>query len=238
MKIGLTYTGSEGKHKRYVDWLSGQDIEVIKLSAGENGKELFEKCDALVLSGGIDMEPEFYHGAATYANMPTKGFDRARDQFEWDLFGKALDRSIPVLGICRGQQLINCYLHGDMLQDGGEPGNSIHRSFTDDKDQQFDRAHAVRVIEKSLLREIAGIKRGVVNSAHHQALGKLGEGLMASCYSDDDLIEAIEWADRQGKSFLLAVQWHPERMVDMNLKDSPLASNIRKRFIQEIKSLG
>jgi putative glutamine amidotransferase len=122
-----------------------------------------------------------------------------------------------------------------MVQDGGEPGNSIHRSFKDDNERQFDRAHAVRIVEDSLLGQVAGIKRGVVNSAHHQALGKLAEGLLANCYSDDGLVEGIEWADKKDKSFLLAVQWHPERMVDMYLHNSPLASNIRNHFIQEIK---
>jgi putative glutamine amidotransferase len=238
MKIGLTYTGTPAKHDKYKAWLAAGsgDIEIIGLFPDhkQKGYELFASCDALVLSGGIDMLPDYYKGEARYPNMP-EGFDIDRDEFEWNIFGAAWERAVPVLGICRGLQLINCYFGGDLFQDAGEPANSIHRSFKK-KENQYDRAHGINVDIGSLLGSVGGVARAVVNSAHHQSVRKLGEGLMINAFSDDDVVEGIELADKTHKPFFLAVQWHPERMTEMSLQTSPFSKNIRDRFIKEIKS--
>ena len=122
MKIGLTYTGSDEKHNNYVSWLksSEENPEVITLSAEKNNLNELRNCDALVLSGGVDMHPEFYNSSQTdYPNSPEKGFQKERDLFELAAFGLAQKNSLPVLGICRGMQLLNCALKGDLEQDIG-----------------------------------------------------------------------------------------------------------------------
>lgn len=230
MKIGLTYTGSEKKHLNYVNWLKGNDaIEVVELSYPKNNfpegmplaKEL-QSCDALVFSGGIDVHPSIYKNPKLdYENADE--FDLKRDEFEIDAFKIAQEKKMPVLGICRGLQLINCILGGNLKQDLGEL-NKTHKGGP-------DKIHSINVEVNSLLENIVHIKNGNVNSAHHQAINELGQGLKINARAEDGTIEGVE-RNENGKPFLLAVQWHPERMED---KQSPLSKNIRNRFIEEIR---
>lgn len=135
---------------------------------------------------------------------------------------------MPVLGICRGLQLINVALHGTLVQNLGVELNKIHEG-------NPDKTHAVNINTQSLLHEISGMEKGTVNSAHHQAIDRLGERLVISGVSDEGVAEAVEWRDRAGYAFLLAVQWHPERMFMFDLENSFLSKGIRERFIAEVK---
>jgi putative glutamine amidotransferase len=87
--------------------------------------------------------------------------------------------------------------------------------------------HNVNIKEDTLLKNIVGESTGIINSSHHQAIDRLGEGLMISAKADDGIIEAVEWDDKKGKPFFLAVQWHPERFPD---KNSPFSKNIIETF--------
>ncbi len=116
-------------------------------------------------------------------------------------------RVFLVLGVCRGLQLINVHLKGTLIQDLGVEGDQTHMA-----GGGADKQHKVVVEEGTLLREVVGGKGGVANSAHHQAVGRLGTGLRVNCRAEDGTIEGLEWADPAGKPFMLAVQWHPERM--------------------------
>jgi len=225
VKIGLTYTGSDEKHNNYLEWLQGDDIELVRLTDNQHTAAIVSELDALVLSGGVDMHPDYYHGEQTYNRMP-KMFKRNRDEFELALLGKAIETSIPILGICRGMQLINVYQEGTMIQDLAEK-NKIHEG------SNQDRVHNVNLEKGTLLSEIAGVSSAPVNSAHHQSIKALGKGLLANCSSDDGVIEGIEWEDKHNKPFMLAVQWHPERMKKFDLHNTPLCKNIRDRFIAE-----
>ncbi|MDQ2721625.1 MAG: gamma-glutamyl-gamma-aminobutyrate hydrolase family protein [Bacteroidota bacterium] len=235
MKIALTYTGSDEKHNNYVQWLkdaadSAEKIHVIKISANDNNLQEMLNCNALVLSGGRDIHPKAYENKNTdYPNSPNN-FDEQRDEFEIAAFKLAQAQNLPVLGICRGMQLVNCILGGTLKQDLGVTLNLIHRS-----EANIDKVHGLNIENNTIVNEITKTKRSIVNSAHHQAIEKLGEGLKVSCTADDDTIEGFEWADPSGKSFFLCIQWHPERMFKFQLSDSPLSKNIRNKFIEEIK---
>ena len=236
VKIGITHTGREDKHMNYVKWIKGNspDIEIITLSA-ENGNTV-EDCDALVLSGGIDMHPKYYKGNETYDNQPLR-FKESRDDFELKAFDAAIKNAIPVLGICRGLQLINVFCEGTLVQDLGKNKNKIHQDFVEeDKKMERDSKHHVKVEAGTILHDIVKVDSGTVNSAHHQAIQELGKDLMANSWSEDGIIEGIEWKDKNKKSFMLAVQWHPERMDKADLTNSPLSNNIRDQFIAAIKS--
>lgn len=230
MKIALTYTGDLTKHENYVRWLRAQEnIEIVELSVEKDNLADLEECQALVLSGGVDVYPPMYHATSlSYPHAPVK-FREDRDRFEIRAFQYTQQRSLPVLGVCRGLQLINCIYGGSLVQDLGESLNAIHRF------EQQDKAHGVNVIEDSLLREMGGVDRSVVNSAHHQAVGVLGEGLVVNCTADDGTIEGLERRNANGRPFLLCIQWHPERMYKMHLEESPLSRRIRDQFILEIK---
>lgn len=230
MRIALTYTGSEEKHQNYIRWLNQDDpLEVIRLSAEDNNLAALDRCDALVLSGGIDMHPKFYKpGYEQYPNAPEE-FRPDRDEFEIKAFRRALHLQLPVLGVCRGMQLVNCVLGGTLRQDLDQL-NPTHKA-----EAMIDKIHAVVVKDNTLLKEIARIDTATVNSAHHQAIEALGKGLKINALAPDDTIEGLEWEEPAGNPFLLCIQWHPERMFKAGLQGSPLSVSIQKRFIDEIK---
>jgi putative glutamine amidotransferase len=230
IKIGLTYTGTDVKHNNYINWLQQHgSIEVTRLSVHDHNLDAVAEMDGIVLSGGLDMHPKYYNSDVTdYPNMPA-GFDEQRDAFEIAVFETSQLKQIPVLAVCRGMQLVNCILGGTLNQDIGPVGNAIHQFDINDK------AHGINIVPGTILNEITGIERSVTNSAHHQSINRLGNGLAVNCISDDGIIEGIEWDEQGNKAFLLGVQWHPERLFKLNLGDSPMSKNIRERFITEIQ---
>lgn len=230
IKIGLTYTGTEEKHNNYVNWLKGNDdIEIIRLSAEDNNLDKAKELDAIVFSGGVDAHPKNYGKSNTnYPNAP-ENFNVTRDEFETELFYLSQSQNLPVLGVCRGMQLLNCVLGGDLTQDIGTDANDIHRNDGNDK------KHSITVLPNTLLSKITKVEEDNANSAHHQSIGHIGNGLMINARSDDGIIEGIEWADKENKPFLLGIQWHPERMYKLDMQASPLSKNIRDYFINEVK---
>lgn len=228
--IALTYTNNEQKHENYVRWLqAGADVEIITLSVENDNIADLRRCQGLVFSGGTDVHPSFYgRKKKDYANAP-RHFDKARDHFETAVFAVSQEMALPVLAICRGMQLVNSLLGGKLVQDLGRTGNAIHRA-ADGK----DKAHGLQVLEGTLMQEILGTTRCVVNSAHHQAVKKPGKGLRVNAFADDGTIEGMEWEERKGRPFLLGVQWHPERLFAIGLQDSPASAALRDRFLHEV----
>lgn len=230
IKIGVTYTGSDEKHSNYVNWLKGNDpIEIITLSPLHTELDAIKEFDGIVLSGGVDMHPKFYRNSNTsYPNAP-QHFHEKRDEFEIAVFNKTQHHQLPLLAVCRGMQLVNCVLGGTLTQDIGAKGNAVHRF------EEHDKAHGINIVKGTLLSEITAVDRTITNSAHHQCIDLLGEGLTINCGSDDGIIEGVEWTEKENKSFFLAIQWHPERMYKFHLSELPSAKNIRDRFMKEIK---
>jgi len=225
MKIGLTDCGSGPKKQgNYVNWLMRVNgIEVVELSATKNNLADLDGCHGLVLSGGIDVHPSYYNNRKT--NYPgAEGFDEARDRFEMEAFDFAQKKQLPVLGVCRGMQFINSLMGGTLVQDLGDL-NKTHKGGP-------DKIHEVKIEQGSLLQNISNLDGGSVNSSHHQAIDRLGVGIKINCKADDGTIEGIE-RSQSDKPFLLAVQWHPERMED---QDSPLSKNIRDSFLEAARS--
>jgi putative glutamine amidotransferase len=208
----------------YLDWLKSADIEFKILDYKADNFKDIKKCSALLLTGGDDIFPEFY-------NDWEDGTDRAkykpeRDGFEFRLFDYAFENSLPVLGICRGMQLINCRLNGSLIIDIETIRGTNHKKISDTE----DRVHELRVFENSLLYEIVNETRGKVTSSHHQAIDRLGEGLVVTAKADDGIIEAVELSEKNSRPFMLGIQWHPERMKEQS---SPFTKNILYRFKKE-----
>ena len=134
--------------------------------------------------------------------------DPIRDEFELRIAREALERQIPVLGICRGTQLLGVVSGGELIQDIPSqcPGAVEHAT----PERGPVSRHWVRVAEGSRLREVLGAGRVRVNSYHHQANGRLGAAMRAVGWCEDGVVEALEGA---GAGFLVGVQWHPERML-------------------------
>ncbi len=231
-KIGISY--SKTNFIYYWNWFAVPELqdqfELVELSFTNNNVEDIARCDGFVLTGGIDIDPQLYNGLNSYEKRPDS-FQPERDQFEKQIFQHAISNKIPVLAICRGLQLVNVLRGGTLVQDLGKAGNYLHCKEVEDK------LHEIDIMKDSLLFEITGITHGKVNSAHHQAIEKLGAGLKVNALSKDGVIEGLEWEDPTEKAFLLCIQWHPERMFRQNFGDSPLSYKVRDRFIQEIKSM-
>jgi putative glutamine amidotransferase len=222
IKVGIT--SSDTNFQNYPNWISGEGIEVILLSYQENNSQDFIHCDGFLLTGGIDLHPQFYQNTRLdYPN--TTVFSEARDLFEIQVFEYARQQNKPVLAICRGLQLVNIALGGNLIQDLQENGFENHR-----KGPEGDREHKIEVKPGTLLAQISGVQQGFVNSAHHQGLDQIADELNVSAFSEDGVVEAIEYKDAN-KPFLLAVQWHPERM-QIPATNEAFSQNIRSAFME------
>ncbi|MBS1909848.1 MAG: gamma-glutamyl-gamma-aminobutyrate hydrolase family protein [Bacteroidetes bacterium] len=231
--IGITYCNRKEVFANYEKWLShdawNADVEILQLSYGKNNLNEILNCHGLVLSGGVDIHPKFYgSNNLSYDFAPENGFQEQRDEFEINAYKAALKNDIPVLGICRGAQLINCILGGSLIQDLGSELNSVHKKDTQDK------LHPVNIEAKSLLAEIIMDSTMMINSAHHQAVKYLGAGLRVNAISNEGIFEGFEWEEKTGKPFLLGLQWHPERLMNDEVKEDEPSKKIRMHFVNEI----
>ncbi len=185
---------------------------LVPLVDDDTLRGIYEELDAVFLPGGADIDP------ATYGAEPhplCDRTDRERDRVEVALATWALEDEKPVLGVCRGMQLINVAAGGSLYQDLAEelPG-AIKHDYFPFRGQHFSRdflAHDVDVAGGTRLAKLLGAGSVRVNSMHHQGVKALGQGLVSTAVSPDGLIEAIE-GERSG--YLVAVQWHPEALTD------------------------
>jgi putative glutamine amidotransferase len=232
----------------YIHWLKVDStvtvIDLSNLTPAEAASRL-HSCSALLLTGGGDINPALYKDADN--GKVCQDIDQARDQLEEALIKEALALKMPVLGICRGEQILNVVTGGSLITDipsflksknediksgSGVPAKPwkevvvVHQS-----DDYLHCYHTVSLASNSLLKSILGSDTGFVTSNHHQAILRLGKGLKINAQSPDGIIEGIEWKNSQGKSFMLGVQWHPERMDPSNA----FSGKLLQRFLAEAR---
>jgi putative glutamine amidotransferase len=173
-----------------------------RLEAIRPGIEL-GNCAGLLLTGGTDVNPVLYGALAA---PETQEPDDERDGVEAALLGEALARDLPVLAICRGMQLLNVHRNGSLIQHLPTAARHVRRT-----PNRALPAHAVNIVPGTRLAAIAGRDRWQVNSRHHQAVEKLGDGLRVSAVdAEDGVIEAIEFPANR---YVVGVQWHPENQM-------------------------
>ena len=171
--------------------------------AAQLAGEILDNCDGLLLSGGTDVDPKIF-GETPHTALGR--VDAPRDPFEIALTREAVRRDMPVLGICRGLQVLNVALGGTLVQD--IPSDVTNAVVHETGDDRLVIGHEVVVGKDSRLAQLLGKTRVGVNSFHHQSAKQLGHGLTQTAASPDDgVIEGIEMRDR---AFVVAVQWHPE----------------------------
>jgi putative glutamine amidotransferase len=194
--VGLTYSDEE-RIRPYIEALEAAGLSVKPIPAG-SGIDL-RGLDGLVLSGGIDLNPHLYgeerHPEADEPND-------ARDETELRLLHEALTQDLPVLAICRGMQLMNVAMGGSLEQHIA--ARDVHQRY--DLQKRLP-VHGVEVKAGTRLAGILGEGKVAVNSRHHQAVSRLGEGVTVSARSEDGVVEGIELPTQR---FAVGVQWHPE----------------------------
>ena len=168
--------------------------------------EFVFRCDGFLFTGGVDIDPCRYGEE----KKPTCGdIQPNRDTLEFKVFKKAFESGKPILGICRGAQLVNVALGGTLYQDLPTEIESdiLHRQ----KEGILDYSHKIKVVKGTPLYALMGEERIKGNSFHHQAIKKLGEGLRVMANADDGVVEAVWY---EGDRYLRAYQWHPERLYE------------------------
>jgi len=168
--------------------------------------DLVDSIDGLLLTGGGDMHPNNY---GQVAHEKLKEIANRRDQVELAVIDRVMKADKPILGICRGHQVLNIALGGTLYQDlSSFPGQTLRHA---DPEQTGAIFHSVTLKEGSKLYGAIGAKSIDANSSHHQAANKLGKGLTAVAYAPDGVCEAIEHGE---SDFVIGVQWHPEAIID------------------------
>jgi len=217
------------KFELYRNWILSYDdrVEVIQLGHRLNNFEEIIHCNGILLTGGEDVHPKYYNHPEYYDYCHADDVDERRDEFEFQVLAYTEENLIPVLGICRGIQVGNVFFGGTLIPDIASWGRFDHSKMPD----KSDRYHEILINPSSWLKQIVNSERGLVNSNHHQSTDRIGKGLVASAVSLDGIVEAIERLNPIGKSFLLFVQWHPERLND---QQSVFSKNIHQAFIRAI----
>ena len=231
MKMKKIVVGiSEGaNYHNYENWIKDEPgVEIIKLSYQLDNINEIEKCDGIILSGGCDINPQLYHQPGFLAYSDPKEIDEKRDEFEWKILQHTEENQKPLLGICRGLQFANVYFGGVLLPDIPSFGKFNHAKFKEGN----DREHLVDIDPNSLLYKITGEEKGLVNSAHHQSVDIPGFGLVANAFSPDGIIEGMERKEPEGKSYLMLVQWHPERMTN---QESVFVRKVKQSFLDAVR---
>jgi putative glutamine amidotransferase len=200
--------------RRYTDMVAAAGGLPVLLPPTRGVAGVLGRLDGLILSGGGDVDPARYGAVRSDATGPA---NPARDEAELALARQALAARLPLLGICRGLQVINVALGGTLHQhlpdlvghDGHSPEVAGYGT------------HKVSVAAGSQLSAVLGRTDAAVPTHHHQAIDQLGTGLVATAWTDDGVIEAVEFAATEAGSaagrFMLAVQWHPEAGDNLSL---------------------
>lgn len=196
---GAERSGVNAAYLRAVAAAAGAPVILSPLAGAGTVPALLDGVDALLLSGGADVDPRHYR---TTPRPELGAVEPDRDTFELALIAEARDRGLPVLAICRGLQIVNVALGGTLWQDlpserGAHPQSG----------GRTDRVHPVNVVPSSRLAEALGTARHQVNSFHHQAIRDLAPGLAATAHAEDGVVEGIESTTGW---WLLGTQWHPE----------------------------
>jgi putative glutamine amidotransferase len=198
-------------------------VAIIPVAASPETPANLDDVDGLLIPGGGDIDPSFF-----MKEPPKKKirFDRSFDDFEFAVLKSAWERDMPILAICRGEQILNVFRHGTLYDDlptePGIVGGVEHRDEVNIKEKN----HIIDIKHGTLLFDILGRPVKIVNSLHHHAVKDLGDGITVDAVAPDGIIEGVE---APGKTFCLGVQFHPERLIDRD----PLFIKLFGRFHDE-----
>ena len=182
-------------------------------------REISQRVDGLLVTGGnFDIHPKVYGEEPLEALGEVK---EERTQFELELIALALERNLPILGVCGGAQAINVAVGGSLYQDiATQIPHALEHQQSALKEQG---GHPIKIHERTKLRRIVGRDRLEVNTTHHQAVRKLGRSLIVNATAKDGIVEGIESKDH---SFVLGVQWHPEFLTQRDISQRKIFASL------------
>jgi putative glutamine amidotransferase len=225
MPIIAITRSSKGKYPLYGEWLGriNSAVTILELECEKDPIAALRRCDGFLLPGGADVDPAYF---GKESERDACRIEAERDALEFSCIAAALEQSMPILGICRGLQIMNVFLGGSLITHLPGAGRNGHGQVGKE-----DATHAVRIRNASSLASIVGATAGEVNSAHHQAADRIAESLAVTAESEDGVVEGLEWKDSVRKSYLQLVQWHPERMPNPG---SPFSERIASDFLRAV----
>ena len=228
VKIAVSRTGPT-----YEKWLKLADTAVVPVNMYNLGIEealqQLSQCSGLLLTGGEDVHPGYYGKLSDIKRC--EEINGYRDTLEMALINKAISLNMPIFGICRGEQILNVALGGTLWVDIPTDIDSsvLHRC----PPGSPSCLHTITLDAQSLLFRITGLNTTTVNSYHHQAVEKPAPGMRIAAVSDNGVVEAIENADPAAVPFMMAVQFHPERLE----QNPELARNLAVCFLEQVKKV-
>jgi putative glutamine amidotransferase len=217
---------AQGMLKTYLEAVTGAGGLPVLIPLSLDGADLqavYERLDGVLLPGGGDIDPAYFHEA----HHPKLGeVDLERDRVEVELVRRAVQDGKPLLGVCRGVQVMNVALGGTLYQDlpSQYPGPLLRHAHPVRDFPRHHQAHPVQVEEDSQLARVLGTPIAQVNSRHHQAIKEVAPGAVVVARAPDGVIEGLEVPDHP---FALGVQWHPE-----NLQSQPEMKALFVRFVE------
>lgn len=212
---------SQATNEDYIDAVIKADgVPVLLPICNDDMIEEQLNCiEGLIVCGGVDVNPLFYHDSYHFDQSESS---YRRDEYEFKLIKKCIQKGIPILGICRGHQMINIVLGGTLYQDNKMLSSTVMQH--QQKERKEYPSHSIKVDKESFLYQILG-EQYYVNSLHHQSIAQLGKGLRIVAKSDDQIVEAIQHEDL----CIWGVQFHPEMMHNRD----PQMQNIFNWFVQQ-----
>lgn len=216
--------GTSGDYIKAIDGAGGIPIQLPAIKNTQDFERIFRQVDGLLIPGGYDIAPYFF---GEQPEQTLGRIDALVDRHEIELIRLAYDAGVPLLGICRGHQIINVAFGGSLYQDipSAFPEAIGHDQSPCKREELY---HKIDILPSSRLHQMFGKDSIYVNSFHHQAVKQLGEGLRAVATAPDGIIEAFEGT---GDRFVLGVQFHPENMCGLY----PEFTNLFLEFIEECK---
>lgn len=201
-KIAIIGKREIGKNENYYAAVEACNALAVTLASFDDMNRI-EDVDGIIIPGGVDINPALYQEE----NIDCRDINEELDHLEMEVIKEAVRYKKPILGICRGHQILNVFFGGSLIQ-------NVERCDLHEQVAGEDKVHTGIVKKESFLYDVYGEEQIQINSAHHQAVKKLGENLEAVQFSEDGIIEAFFHTQLP----ILGVQWHPERMCLKNTR--------------------
>lgn len=211
--VGWHYDVCYGRNAVAVEQAGGLPVLIPSNLKSDSLREIYERLDGVLLPGGGDITPELYHEEES-----TNLFDLSinRDNTEISLMQWSVEDDLPVFGICRGIQVMNVAMGGSLIQDiPSIVETNLRHSIKIKEEQRSKILHSVSIEQNSQLAKILGETDIMVNSIHHQSIKDVAPNLAIIARAEDGIVEGVEMPDKQ---FVLGVQWHPEDMINDDVR--------------------